>query len=168
MESREPEPIQVTAAELGKLCVSTAYDVKLLKLKDGSGYIVRAFVPIGTGRAPLWVIYGKSIKAIKRILHKTREVLGSSRILFIEDYVQDTNLIHDVALWGSNGPITCNSWTQQTWGRKAHIGYICGDGYRLDDEAEDVLLGVTACLLGPVDAVTGKICDEAKKAFGRC
>ena len=167
MECMESELTQVTAAELGKLCVSTAYDVKLLKLKNGSGYIVRAFIPIGTNRAPLWVIYGKSLKAIKSMLHKTRDVLGSHRILVIEDYVQDTNLIHDVALWGSNGAITCNSWTQETWGRKAHIGYICGDGYRLDDEAEDVLLGITACLLGPVDAVTAKICDEAKKAFGR-
>lgn len=168
MESVQSEPTQVTAAELIKLCTSTAYDVKMLKLKNGSGYIVRAFIPIGTNRAPLWVIYGKSIKAIKRILHETREVLGSSRILFIEDYVQDTNLIHDVAVWGLNGLVTCNSWTQTSWGRKAHIGYICGDGYRLSDEAEDILLGVTACLLGNVDDITARICDEAEKVFGQC
>lgn len=168
MESMESELTQVKAAELIKLCTSTAYDVKMLKLQNGSGYVVRAFVPIGPNRAPLWVIYGKSLRAVKRILHETREVLGSHRILLIEDYVQDTNLIHDVALWGSNGAITCNAWTQTSWGKKAHIGYICGDGYLLDDEAEDVLLGVAACLLGPVDAVTSKICDEATKAFGRC
>ena len=168
MESMQSELTQVTAAELINGCAPAGSDVRMLRLKDGSCFIVRASIPIKNGRAPLWVIYGKSIKAIKRILHETREVLGSRRILFIEDYVQDTNLIHDVALWGSNGAITCNSWTQETWGRKAHIGYICGDGYRLDDEAEDVLLGITACLLGPVDAVTSKICDEAKKAFGRC
>lgn len=158
------DPIQVSAAELFNGCSNT----KALKLKDGSGYVIRAFIPTRGGRAPLWVIYSKSLKAIKRILHETKDVLGSSRVLFIEDYVQDTNLIHDVALWGSNGAITCNSWTQKTWGKKAHIGYICGDGYRLSDEAEDILLGIAACLLGPVDAVTAKICDEAKKALGLC
>jgi hypothetical protein len=162
------EPIQISAAELINGCAAAGSDVKTLKLKDGSGYVVRAFIPTPYGRAPLWVIYSRSTGAVRRILRETYNILGSRRFLFIEDYVQDTNIIHDVALWGSNGSITCNSWTQKSWGRKAYIGYICGDGYRLSDEAEDVLLGITACLLGNVDDITTRICDEAKKAFGEC
>ena len=162
-----PESIPITASELFNGCASADSNVKTLKLKGGSGYVVRAFIPLSSGRAPLWVIYSESIETIKSLLHEVGESLGSEHILFIDNYIQNTYLVHDVALWGSNGLITCHSWTQESWGKNAHIGYICGDWYRLRDEAEDVLLGITACLLGKVDAVTTKICDEAQKGMGR-
>lgn len=158
----------VTAAELLGAALGKDSAIRTMQQKNGRCYVVRMLIPVEDGRAPLWAIYGKSLNAVRGLLREVLDTLSSRRILFIDNYVPDTNLIHDVALCGSNGLITCHSWTQKSWGKKAHIGYICGDGYRLSDEAEDILLGITACCLGNVDRITTRICDETQKALGVC
>jgi hypothetical protein len=159
--------ISVTASEFLSVLKADA-TIKTMRMKNGRGYIVRMLIPVNDGHAPLWAFYSKSLKAIKSLHHTVRDTLSSGQILFVDNYVPDTNLIHDVALCGSAGFITCHSWTQESWGKKAHVGYICGDGYRLSDEAEDILLVIIACCLGRVDSITARIYDEAKKVFGAC
>ncbi len=163
-----PREAIITASELINASLLKNSKVGTMGLKDGSAHVVRVFIPRQKGQAPLWIIYGKSIEVVRGLIHEVRDVLGSERILVIDDYnPHKTNLIEEVAIYGAGGPITCNLWTQGTWeGRKAHIGYIVGDGYKPTDDAEDALLGIAACCLGDVDPITARICQEARKALG--